>query len=102
MTEDSNRGLADWLGDFDCEAYGPDGRDFGALCFFAAGLNTRVCSSLAACHEAMAAERRRVWQRIQDGAARGEPDMVYLAGEFTSAEQLLSGGVLPEGQPGDE
>jgi hypothetical protein len=88
--------------DFDCSAYGPGSRELGAVCFFGGELNLRACPSLAACHEAMAAERRRVWQRIQDGAARGEPDMVHLAAEFTSAEQLL-GGVLPEeGDGGDD
>ena len=78
-------------GDWDCDAYGPDGREAGALCFLAVELNTRVCTSHAECTAAMTAERRRVFQRIQDGAARGDPDMVYLAGEFTSPEQLLGG-----------
>lgn len=85
-------GLAD---DWACEAYGPEGRAVEALCFFAEP-GSRTCPSLSACHEAMTAERRRVWQRIQDGAARGEPDMVYLAGEFTGAEQILGGGVIPD------
>jgi len=98
MTSPDPCGLTD---DFACEAYGPDGRAVGAICFFAAP-GKRVCTSQAACREAMTAERRRVWRRIQDGAARGEPDMVYLAGEFTSAEQLLGGGVLPEEEGPDE
>jgi hypothetical protein len=82
--------------DFDCDAYGPEGREAGALCFFAA-TGKRTCSSLTVCRERMTAERQRVWQRIQEGAARGEPDMVYLASEFTAAEQLLGGGVIPDG-----
>ena len=82
--------------DFVCEAYGPDGREVGALCFFAER-DKRVCASQSACHEVMTAERQRVWQRIQDGAARGEPDMVFLAGEFTGPEQLLGGGLTEEG-----
>jgi hypothetical protein len=77
-----------------CDAYGPEGREVGALCFFAAS-GQRTCASLTVCRERMTAERQRVWQRIQEGAARGEPDMVYLASEFTAAEQLL-GGVIPD------
>lgn len=81
--------------DFDCDAYGPEGRAVAALCFFA-GSGKRTCVSLAECREKMAAERLRVWRRIQEGAARGDPDMVYLASEFTAAEQLL-GGVITDG-----
>ena len=81
--------------DWDCDAYGPDGRKVGARCFFAAP-GTRDCASLALCREAMAAERQRIWQSIRDGAARGDPDMVYLAGEFTGPEQLLGGGQAGE------
>ena len=77
--------------DFDCEAYGPEGREISALCFFA-GTGERACASPGECRGKMDAERRRVWQRIQDGAARGDPDMVYLAGEFTGPGQLLGGG----------
>ena len=86
--------------DFACDAYGPDGREVGALCFLAGKLNTRVCTSHAECAEAMTAERQRVFRRIQDGAARGEPDMAYLAGEFSSPEQLLGGGQAGEGDDG--
>jgi hypothetical protein len=69
------------IADFDVDAYG----------FFGAAFGKRVCASLTGCREKMAAERLRVWQRIQAGAARGEPDMVYLAGEFSGPEQLLGG-----------
>jgi hypothetical protein len=80
-----------------CDAYGPDPevRAAGALCFFA-DTGKRLCASLEECREKMTAERQRVWQRIQDGAARGEPDMVYLAGEFTGPDQLLGGGQADE------
>lgn len=77
---------------FDCEAYGPDGREVGALCFFAGELHARVCISPAECHDAMAAERQRVFRRIRERAAEGDPDMAYLAEVFTSPEQLLGGG----------
>jgi hypothetical protein len=78
-------------GQWDCDAYGPEGTLAGALCFFAGGLGTRVCTSPEECREKMATERQRLWQRIQDRAARGDPDMVHLAAEFTGPEQLLGG-----------
>jgi hypothetical protein len=80
---------------WDCSAYGPEGRQCDALCFFA-DPGKRSCASPEECREKMTAERQRVWQRIQDGAARGEPDMAYLAGEFASPEQLLGGGETEE------
>ncbi len=83
----------DWL----CEAYGPEGREHGVLCFIAEP-GERACASQAECHEVMTAERQRVFRRIQEGAAAGSPDMAYLAGEFTSPGQLLGGG---EGDGGD-
>jgi hypothetical protein len=82
---------------FDCDAYGPGGREAGAVCFVAGVPGERVCASLDECRTVMSAERRRVWDRIQDGAARGDPDMMYLAGEFTSPEQLLGGAAGDEG-----
>lgn len=78
--------------DWDCEAYGPEGRGLGALCFVSGALGKRACASPDECHQVMAAERQRVFDRIQEGAAAGDPDMAYLAGEFTSPEQILGGG----------
>ena len=43
---------------WDCEAYGPAGRDLGALCFVSGELHKRRCSSLAECRRVMTAERR--------------------------------------------
>ena len=82
----------DAAGDWDCSAYGSEGRRFGALCFVSGALGKRVCASQAACRDVMAAERRRVFRRIQEGAADGQPDMAYLAEEFSDPEQLLGGG----------
>jgi len=79
--------VADW----DCAAYGPDGRKFGALCFLA-GQGERACASQAACSDAMAAERQRVWQRIQEMAAAGDPAGAELADAFTDPQQILGGG----------
>lgn len=76
---------------WDCEGYGPEGREFGALCFIAGDLGKRACNSQAACAEAMAAERRRVFRRISERAAAGDPTAAYLEQEFTNPEQILGG-----------
>jgi hypothetical protein len=90
------RGLADRIRrelpgtlSWDCEAYGPPAGIGYALCFFAEP-GERECASVAVCHSRMAAERLRVFNRIQEMAAAGDPDAVYLAGEFSSSEQLLN------------
>jgi len=77
---------------WDCEAYGPDGEAVGALCFIAGELGERVCPDVEACHRTMAGERGRVYDRIQALAAAGDEMGVFLAGEFTSPEQILGGG----------
>ena len=77
--------------DFSCEAYGPEAAAAGALCFVAGELGERVCPSLDWCRATMAAERRRLFQRIQELAAEGDETAIYLAGEFTRPEQLLGG-----------
>jgi hypothetical protein len=61
------------------------------LCFFAE-VNARVCASQAACSETMAAERQRVWRRINELAAGGDATGEFLAGEFTDPGQILGGG----------
>jgi hypothetical protein len=90
--------------EWDCEAYGPEAAAHGARCFFAE-LGERVCTSLAGCREAMAAERRRVWSRIQEMAAQGDPAGEFLAEAFSGPEQLLGGGTgtaEDRGEEGDE
>jgi hypothetical protein len=77
--------------DFDCEAYGPDGATFGALCFVSGETGVRVCADLAECRQVMTAERRRVFRRIHELAAGGDETAAYLAEEFTRPEQLLGG-----------
>lgn len=79
--------MTDWV----CEAYGPEGVEVGALCFFAGDLGGRVCASAGVCHERMADERRRVFQRINELAAAGDPVMEHLAGEFPAPGDLLDG-----------
>jgi hypothetical protein len=76
-----------------CEAYGPEAAAAGALCFVAEP-GQRVCADPQECARTLAAERRRVFRRIQelsatDGAA-GEAG-AYLETVFTNPDQLLGG-----------
>ncbi len=75
---------------WDCDAYGPEGRAMDALCFFA-DPGERRCGTAEMCRTLLAAERRRVFDRIGELATDGDPIGVYLAGEFTHPEQLLGG-----------
>ena len=75
---------------WDCEAYGPEGKQFGALCFLGEA-GERVCADQQACHEAMAAERHQAFARIHELADRGDQAAIYLAEAFTSPDQLLGG-----------
>lgn len=84
-------------GQWDCDAYGPEAREFGALCFFTGEPGPRVCPSLAVCREAMTAERQRVFSRISELAAAGDPVAAYLAEEFPRPEMILGGGQGNEG-----
>ncbi len=77
-------------GDWDCDAYGPDGREFGALCFIA-DLGERLCLFPAVCHMVMAAERQRVYRRISELAAQGHPEFAELEAAFPDPGKLLSG-----------
>jgi hypothetical protein len=73
---------------FDCEAYGPEGREHGALCFIA---DERVCATETECAYAMAAERVRIFNRLNELRDAGNPIGVEMAQHFTSADQLLNG-----------
>lgn len=78
-------------GTWDCEAYGPEGTKVGALCFLSADLGARVCRTEGECRDQMAGERQRVFGRIGELAAAGDPVGEFLAAEFTSPDQLLGG-----------
>jgi hypothetical protein len=80
------------MSDWDCEAYGPEAREVGALCFFSGAPGKRVCDGPPECAAAMAAERQRVFRRIREQAAQGDETMAYLEQEFTRPEQILGGG----------
>lgn len=86
MTADSSPGV------WPCDAYGPDGIRHGALCFASGEPGSRVCASPGQCREVMTGQRQRVFRRISELAAAGDETAVFLAGEFTSPEQLLGGG----------
>lgn len=80
------------IGDWACEAYGPEIADIGAVCFRSGELGKRVCADLDDCHRSMRGQRQQVFRRINELAARGNEVAEYLAGEFTRPEQLLGGG----------
>lgn len=77
--------------DWYCEAYGPEGERVGATCFFGTH-GVRDCASRAICTHRLVLERQATFARINELAAAGDPDMIYLAEVFTSPEQLLGGG----------
>lgn len=86
-----------------CEAYGPpaDGVDAEAWprCFLGADPAERHCADARTCTGAMGSERRRVFDRIQQGAADGDRVMQMLAEDLTSPDQLLNGAtVAPDEQ----
>ena len=85
---------------WDCEAYGPEGREVGALCFVSPELGQRRCGSRAECELTVDSERHRVFGRIRDLAAAGDPTGVFLAQEFSSPAQLLGGEHAGEGLDG--
>lgn len=78
---------APWV--WSCEAYGPEGIEVGALCFRA--VSHRVCGTAGECAGFMAGERQRVFRRINELAAAGDPDMAYLADQFLSPGEILGG-----------
>jgi hypothetical protein len=77
--------------DWPCEAYGPEGLEHGARCFFSPDLGARDCIDPEDCHARMTDERRRVFSRISELAAAGDPVALQLAEDFTSPDQLLGG-----------
>jgi hypothetical protein len=73
-----------------CPAYGPDGIEFGAVCFF--GLSgERSCPDAVTCETSLQAERQRIWRRINRLADQGEPSSVFLRDSFSGPEDLLGG-----------
>lgn len=89
--EDLNSGRPPIGPGWDCEAYGPDGREFGAWCFIADQF-VRTCASQPECHAVTAGARQQMFQRIQALAASGDPVWVLVAKDFTSPDQIFGGG----------
>lgn len=87
-------------GQWACEAYGPEGLEVGALCFLSPEPGKRVCGSRDECSQTMAAERGRVFRRINELAAGGDEAAGYLEQQFSRPGQLLGGGEDQE-QDGD-
>jgi hypothetical protein len=77
--------------DWDCEAYGPGGRELGAVCFIAPA-GQRTCPDPFVCALVMGMERERVHERIRAGAAAGDETSIYLLQEFPTPSRLLNGG----------
>ena len=78
---------SDWV----CEAYGPEGVEVGAVCFFGPNPHGRDCTTEQQCRTRLTAERQRVFARINEMAAQGDPVGLDLAAEITHPEQLLGG-----------
>jgi len=73
-----------------CEAYGSDGLQFGALCFF--GLpNQRKCRTLEWCEFNMANERVALWDRLTRLARQGDDLAIEVLKDIAGPEDLLSG-----------
>ena len=75
---------------WDCEAYGPEGIDVGALCFLAEQ-GERACATRVECRLVMHGARQQLFSRIHELAAAGDPTGIDLASAFTSPDQLLGG-----------
>ncbi len=80
-----------------CEAYGPDGIEFGALCFVVEP-GKRDCADPATCARTLAVERRRVFRRTRELAASGDEVGAHLEQAFTSPDQLLGGPEAVDGE----
>lgn len=75
--------------DWPCAAYGADGLAHGARCFRAEP-GERVCASRAECEAVLDAERKRVFRRINELAAAGDPDFENFDAAFASPGDLLN------------
>lgn len=69
-----------------CVAYG---RVPAFACFFSEV--GRVCRSDQECETSIAAERQRVWRKIEEGAAAGDPYMVAMSKEITGPDDIFGG-----------
>lgn len=76
-----------------CEAYGFErGEQVGAWCFIAGQLHARVCGTPADCAAAMTLQRQRIFRRMHELAAAGDPVWADLSNDFTNPDQIFGGG----------
>ena len=75
--------------DWACDAYGAEGGEVGAMCFGSPTTGERVCESLAECMAFMATERQRVFRRVSERAAAGDPVAEMLEAEFAGPDEIL-------------
>lgn len=73
-----------------CPAYGPDGEEFGAVCFFGSP-GDRACPDSVTCGTSLEAERQRIWRRVNRLADEGDPDFIFLRETFGGPDELLGG-----------
>ncbi|MER5608266.1 hypothetical protein AB0F93_03415 [Micromonospora tulbaghiae] len=75
---------------WDCPAYGPGGKGIGAICFVAEP-GHRACRTEQECGQALTRVRQRVYRRMNERAAAGDPTFAYLADQFGSPTEILGG-----------
>ena len=80
---------------WDCEAYGPKGREHGSLCFVSPH-GKRACWSADECAVVVAGERRQMARRRRFEG--GDPIVEWLAGEVTDPSRLLRAGGGSDGE----
>ena len=82
-----------------CEAYGPDmPAEIGARCFVAPQ-HTRACATRDECGRTVAAQRQRMFHRMNELAAAGDQVGTYLADQVTSPDQIFNGDGAAKDQP---
>ena len=81
-------GPEEWV----CDAYGAEGQEHGALCFFAP-IGARTCASHDVCGRKLTAERKRVYRQMVGRAAMPGCDPVWadLVAAIPGPEWLLGG-----------
>lgn len=82
--------------DWPCRAYGDDPAvtELGAWCFVAE-LFTRTCMDRLVCALEVNAAGQRIYRRISELAATGNPTSEYLAEIFTSPDVIFGGDSEP-------
>jgi hypothetical protein len=74
--------------DWGCDAYGPDGRQAGALCFLSPELHQRRCGSHAECTATVAASRQQLFGRLSELAAAGDPVWEAVAEQIPRPDRI--------------